>query len=192
LCQKIGQRANKEDKERGKFWQARYRAVRLLDETAILACAAYVDLNPIRAALAETIETSPYTSAQQRALELQARTTKARVTTPQSNGELPESPVARPELRPIARSLSPVCLTEDGSGIGPCVHTSGMRASDKGFLPLSTATYLELLRKFGDTQLRGLHVHRPSAFGAKFEPNSGTHNLAVSTCIAGRLSNGPN
>jgi len=145
LCQKIGQRANKEDSEVGKFWQARYRAVRLLDETAILACAAYVDLNPIRVALAETIETSPYTSAQQRALELQARTAKARVTTPQSSDELPDSPVTRPELRPIARSLSPVCLTEDGSGIGPCVHTSGMRASDKGFLPLSTATYLELL-----------------------------------------------
>ena len=46
---------------------ARYRAVRLLDETAILACAAYVDLNPIRAALAETIEESEFTSAQKRA-----------------------------------------------------------------------------------------------------------------------------
>jgi hypothetical protein len=32
LCQKIGRRANKEDDEFGKFWQARYRAVRLLDE----------------------------------------------------------------------------------------------------------------------------------------------------------------
>jgi hypothetical protein len=48
LSQNIAQRANKEDGELGKFWQARYRAVRLLDETAILACAAYVDLNPIR------------------------------------------------------------------------------------------------------------------------------------------------
>ena len=48
LSQNIAQRANKEDQEIGKFWQARYRAVRLLDETAILACAAYVDLNPIR------------------------------------------------------------------------------------------------------------------------------------------------
>ena len=56
LSQNIAQRANKEDQEIGKFWQARYRAVRLLDETAILACAAYVDLNPIRAALAKTLE----------------------------------------------------------------------------------------------------------------------------------------
>ena len=50
LRQNIAQRANREDEELGKFWQARYRAVRLPDKTAILACAAYVDLNPIRAA----------------------------------------------------------------------------------------------------------------------------------------------
>ena len=56
LSQNIAQRANKEDGEVGKFFQARYRAVRLLDETAILVCAAYVDLNPIRAAIVETIE----------------------------------------------------------------------------------------------------------------------------------------
>ena len=47
LSQKIGKRANEDDKEVGKFWQARYRAVRLLDETAILACVAYVELNGI-------------------------------------------------------------------------------------------------------------------------------------------------
>ena len=66
-------RFNKEDNELGKFWQARFRAVRLLDETAILACAAYVDLNPIRAAMAETIETSDFTSAQKRANDLRSK-----------------------------------------------------------------------------------------------------------------------
>ena len=51
LCQNIGTRANQEDKEVGKFFQGRYRSVRILDEAALLACAAYVDLNPIRAAM---------------------------------------------------------------------------------------------------------------------------------------------
>lgn len=66
LCQRIAQRANREGEEEGKFWQSRYRAVRLLDESAILACAAYVSLNPIRSALAETLEDSEHTSAQRR------------------------------------------------------------------------------------------------------------------------------
>ena len=73
LSQNIAQRANKDDGEVGKFWQARYRGVRLIDETAVLACAAYVDLNPIRAAMAETIETSDYTSAQKRVADVKRR-----------------------------------------------------------------------------------------------------------------------
>ncbi|MFM8724298.1 MAG: hypothetical protein ACKON9_04150, partial [Planctomycetaceae bacterium] len=74
LCQNIAQRANREDNEVGKFWQARYRAVRLLDEIAILSCAVYVDLNPIRAAISETIAESDFTSAQKRLLNLQSQT----------------------------------------------------------------------------------------------------------------------
>ncbi len=64
LCQNIAMRANREDGETGKFFQSRYQAVRLLDDAAVLAvlaCAAYVDLNPIRAALAQTLEASDYT-----------------------------------------------------------------------------------------------------------------------------------
>ncbi len=130
LSQKIGRMANQEDGEVGKFWQARYRAVRLLDETAILACAAYVDLNPIRAAMAETIETSDYTSAQQRALEFQQSSSK---------------PLPPQTVKPIARSLCPLSLDESHGELGACVHAAGTRASDKGFLPMSMADYLALL-----------------------------------------------
>ena len=71
LCQNIGTRANLEDKQVGKFFQGRYRAVRILDEETLLACAAYVDLNPIRAAMAETLESSQYTSVQRRIQAMQ-------------------------------------------------------------------------------------------------------------------------
>jgi len=66
LCQTIAMRAHREDGETGKFWQSRCRAVRLMDEESLLGCAAYVDLNPIRAARAETLEASDHTSAQRR------------------------------------------------------------------------------------------------------------------------------
>ena len=141
LSQRIGSRANRDDKEIGKFWQSRFRGVRLLDEASILACAAYVDLNPIRAAIAENIEGSMYTSAQQRVLELQSKTSSS------GQGGRQRSRKGRLAcgLKSIAGALSPVGLTEGNSGIGTCVHDGGRRASDKGFLPISTAEYLELL-----------------------------------------------
>ena len=64
LYQNIGTRANKEDREVGKFFQGRYRTIRILDEETLLACSAYVDLNLIRAVMAETIVLSDFTSAQ--------------------------------------------------------------------------------------------------------------------------------
>ena len=52
LSQPLAAMANREENQLGRFWQGRFHAVRICDETALLACAAYVDLNPIRAALA--------------------------------------------------------------------------------------------------------------------------------------------
>ena len=66
LNQYIAERANKEDHVKGHFWEARFKSQALLDERALLTCMAYVDLNPIRAAMAKTPESSDYTSVQER------------------------------------------------------------------------------------------------------------------------------
>ena len=66
LAEPIARRGNFEDKVSGDFWEADFAAQPLLDETAIVACMAYVDLNPIRAGIAATPETSDFTSVKER------------------------------------------------------------------------------------------------------------------------------
>ncbi len=132
LCQHVGQRANRETRESGKFWESRFRAVRLLDESALLACVAYVDLNPIRAALAETIEVSDFTSAKKR-LEALLMETAASASDMQQPATLPDA------------SLAAVHNDELRDEAGPQPSAGGKRCSDKGFLNMTSAEYLELL-----------------------------------------------
>ncbi|TWU06509.1 transposase [Stieleria varia] len=129
LNQRVAQRANAEDEEKGRFFQDRYKAVRLIDESAVLACAAYVDLNPIRAAMAETIEQSDHTSAQRR-----IETHTQQPAESHSDG-----------LRHDDSFLSPVEIDEAEDEVGPVPSQSGKRCSDKGFLWFSLERYLELL-----------------------------------------------
>jgi hypothetical protein len=124
LSQPLAVLANQEEKEQGRFWQGRFKAVKLCDEAALLSCAAYVDLNPIRAALAQSIQSSPFTSIQKRILSISEE----------------KSSAMRQD-----RFLAPIRIDELRDSIGAVASATPYRASDKGFLGMSSIEYIQLL-----------------------------------------------
>jgi len=72
LSEHLARRANREDNCTGRFWEGRFKCQRLMDEGAMLACMAYVDLNPVRARMADGLEDSRFTSVYDRVVSKRA------------------------------------------------------------------------------------------------------------------------
>jgi hypothetical protein len=133
----IARRANQEDRVTGHFWEGRFKSVKLCDEAAILACGVYVDLNVIRAGLAQTPEESDFTSAQRRIEALAGQGNEARG---EQRATSESSPAASPD-----DWLAPLALDEATASPGPAPSECPARCSDRGFLPMSLEDYLDLL-----------------------------------------------
>jgi REP element-mobilizing transposase RayT len=73
LKEPLARMANKEDECKGTFWESRYKSIAILDEEALLATCAYIDLNPVAAGIAAAPETSRHTSVRQRVRHAKAK-----------------------------------------------------------------------------------------------------------------------
>ncbi len=153
LAENIARRANREENCSGRFWEGRFKAQLLLDEASLLACAAYVDLNPVRAALADSPEESAYTGAKDRIDDLIEQKLQRERQTSCATDKDARQPKRWRATRSWERSrrpkrscwMSPLEIDETTDSPGPDPSPCGRRASLKGFLSMSLAQYLELL-----------------------------------------------
>jgi hypothetical protein len=145
LCQRVAKWANRERKETGRFFNGRFKAVRLLDEEAILACMSYVDLNPIRAKAAVTLEDSKHTSVAARIAAVKRELGEAKPE-PEvvEDGQVPSNSHSTVNPSPDAY-LAPIELTNTKGEEGAKPKKSKKRCSDKGVLSLSSMNYIQLL-----------------------------------------------
>ncbi len=143
LNEHIARRANQEDDVKGRFWESRFKCQALLDGAAIAAGMVYVDLNVIRAGLAETPEASDFTSIQER-IRAWKEEAMAAAAVPDVNAE--EAPVADE----CCALPEPIDGTERSSDIGPSflcpIPSDGPR---RGILGMTTAEYLDLVDRSG-------------------------------------------
>ena len=70
LNEYVARLANKEEGVKDRFWEGRYKSQALLDEKALLAALAYVDLNPVRAGMARVPEDAQFTSIYERIMAM--------------------------------------------------------------------------------------------------------------------------
>ena len=164
LNEGIARRANKEDDCTGHFWEARYKSQPLLDEKAILSCMAYIDLNPVRATMADTPEQSDHTSNQ-----LRIEQWKKKTAAPESGEPVEESqPAALMPLIGNSRQDMPTGLTFDLSDYIESVDWTGrtIRKDKRGAidddvppilqrLEFSSEQWLELTTRF-EHRFKGL------------------------------------
>jgi hypothetical protein len=66
LKEPLARMVNRNDEQTGAFWQSRYKSIAILDEEALLATCAYIDLNPVAAGVAALPESSEHTSVKAR------------------------------------------------------------------------------------------------------------------------------
>jgi putative transposase len=129
LNENLARQANQEDGCKGHFWEGRFKSQALLTESALLACMAYVDLNPIRAAIADRPEESDYTSIKQRL---------------DAEQSAPSSP---PLLLPFSSKGEPDCLPYAFIDYLTLVDGTGraIRADKRGHIPANLAPILQRL-----------------------------------------------
>ena len=168
LCQHVAIRCNQEDDCSGRVFQDRFQQSALEGESDVLACMAYVDLNPLRAGASETLEEYADVSIGQRLRTL--------------SGETPD---AAAWLQPLEREQP---STAGDAGLSPAQRTARRRemSGDSGCIGMSLEDYCELLcrlAELGRPELQG----RLSARCSSANPSEAMFSVGGNAIDLGQL-----
>jgi len=157
LNETIAREANKEDNCTGRYWEGRYKSQALLDETALLSCMMYVDLNPIRANMSEDLAHSDFTSIQER-IECYKQNDKEGNTEESTTSQTKQPPTLLPfgltqESNVIAFPLSDYLALADWSG-------RAIHPQKSGFIDSSAPKLIETLGLNEDEWLESIRNFR--------------------------------
>ena len=166
LNEHLARQANEEDGCTGRFWEGRFKTQALLDEAAVLTCMSYVDLNPIRAGIAETPEAADFTSIQQRIRQVRISDSRSGNFKKQPQ-QLPLMPLVKQDKDPhenaIGFSLSDYLELVDWAGRAIREDKHGAIPSDAPpilqRLGLDTQRYLAHLRGYAETEKPAMLGH---------------------------------
>jgi REP element-mobilizing transposase RayT len=158
LNEHLAHKANEEDKCKGRFFEGRFKSQALLDEGALLTCMSYVDLNPIRASMADTLEDSEFTSIQERLKDY-------------TQQQKPDSTKQSTKLFPFVRSKGNKALNGidfDEEDYYRLVDWTGraIRDDKRGAIPEELVPILERLKLNPDAWLKSIKYYTRDYFTA--------------------------
>ncbi len=163
LNEPIARQANQEDHCTGRFWEGRFKSQALLNEQAILACMTYVDLNPVRANLCQSLEDSEYTSVKQRIEHIKQKPVQTAVKLSEFTGN-------KEQKKGIPFSLTDYLELTDWTG--RCIHPK-----KKGYIPKSTP---QILNQLGLNEATWLET--VTSFKTKFHTFIGSEQQLKHAC----------
>ena len=146
LKEPIARRANKESGKKGHFWDGRFKAILLLGHESVLTCQTYIDLNPIRADIADTPEKSKFTGAYIRIQADEAEKKLEEINKLELNGHT----VHQDKSIEIEESKK---LVNSANWLAPFYQGENHL---RPFFKISFSDYLELL----DETAREIHPHK--------------------------------
>jgi len=145
------EKANKEDNCTGRYWEGRFKSQALLDEKALITCMAYVDLNPVRAKMNDSVEESEYTSIFERIHNKSHHTEENKSV----HKPLVKFIAANHQLQGIAFNLLDYLTLVDWTGRMICTNKRGAIPAQVpallSILELDCETWCMLANDFGKT-----------------------------------------